>query len=312
MSTYLLSYPEPGFRPDKADANHGTALRAYQQWLDLCDHIMRAGGRILVLDPGPPSPSRKDGLADSVYAAYIGAPFLAPASGSGPLFLRARGTGEPRAVADDAVCSALSRAGLAVQVAEQRWQGQAEIIVLPRNRFLLTYGPHSDPASCEQVKRLLPLGAHVLCIQMATGSGLSGLAHLTAKGGASMLLVARNALASHTPEDIGKFIGSDTTEIHILSSEDIAAHATESLCVRGTVLMPPGTSTQLRGHLSRRGFQIVVVDVSALFGPAGGGPKTLCNEWPGFVLSDDSPSYASRRDELVARIDTYRAPRASA
>jgi hypothetical protein len=313
MSTYVLSYPRPGFRPPSSPAEGAlTAQRAYQQWLELCDHITRAGGRILVLDADAPLESTGSASEQAaVYSANIGAPFLSPGSASGPMFLRARdepGPGEPD-FERDPVCAALKRAGLSVQVAQHRWHGQAEMVALPRNRFLLTYGPHSAPESCDEIKRLLPMGAHVLCIEMATGTGMMGLAHFTSKSNSSLLLVDRSALRSHTPEDIVKFITQTGTkggtDVHILGREDVAAHATQSLCVRGTVHIPAGVSTLLRGYMARLGFQSLVVDVSALFGPEGGGPRALCNEWPGFVLSDDSPSYATHRAELFARMDKY-------
>jgi hypothetical protein len=169
----------------------------------------------------------------------------------------------------------------------------------------LTYGPNTDAASCDEVRRLLPMGAHVLCVETASASGLSGIGHFVAKGGASILLVERSALRSHSPDDLGKFVLGGTTELSILGSEDVACRAVESLCVRGTVFVPTGTSTQLRALLVRRGFPVVAVDVSALFGPAGGGPRALCNDWPGFVLSEDSPSYATRRDALITSIERY-------
>jgi hypothetical protein len=281
------------------------------QWLELCDQITRAGGRILVLDP-PGGPATAE-QASPLYAARIGAPFLNPADGQGPLFLRARGTADGDGAAldsdHDPVCAALRRAGLRVEVAEHRWQGQADILALPRNRFVLTYGPGSDEKSCEEVKRRLPMGAHVLCVETAAPSGQGALVLLTSKGGASVLLANRSGLRSHSPEEIVKFAGPQA-EHYILSAEDVAAHVTESLCVRGTLCMPVGTSTILRGHLLRRGFQIALVDVSELFGKggaAGGGPRALCNEWPGFVLSDDSPSYATRREELLALAERYEA-----
>jgi hypothetical protein len=313
MSTYVLSYPRPGFTPVGATAtDEQTAQRAYQQWLALCDHITRAGGRILVLDD---EELPTDVAQAAVYSASIGAPFLAPGSASGPLFLRARRDDGAFDLEHDPICAALKRAGLSVQLSEHHWHGQAEVIALPRNRYLLTYGPHSAPESCDEVKRLLPLGAHVMCIQ-TTDSGLSALGHFTTKAGASLLLLDRSALRSHSPEDIGRFLiqpgMAGATEMHIMGREDIEACATQSLCVRGIMHMPPGVSTQLRGQMARLGFQSLVVDVSALFGPQRGGPRALCNEWPGFVLSDDSPSYATLREGLFARIDQYGVPASSA
>lgn len=283
------------------------AKRALMAWLELADHITRAGGRILVLDP-PQEDIRlcsQDGNYDPVHAGRIGAPFLNPSTGAGPLFLRARGAEGVPDKDRDPICLALAHAGLKVEVAQRRWQGQAELIALPRNRFLLTYGPGSEAASCEEIKPLLPMGARVLCVEMAAGSGMDGITYLKAPSGDGILLVSRAALRSHTPGDLTKFVVGDRIETHILGAEDMAAHATHALSVRGTVLMPEGTSTQLRGYLARRGLQIVTCDVSALFGPEGGGPRALVNEWPGFVLSDDSPSYANRRQELISKVALY-------
>jgi hypothetical protein len=305
MATYLLSYPSPSFVPPGSTGQPpDSAHRALAQWLELCDHITRAGGRILVIDP-PSEPTPAAAAVNQVYASRCGAPFLNPPAGGDALFLRAHPSGAELSIDTDPVCRALRAAGLAVQVAKQRWQGQAEIIPLPRNRFILTYGPETDIASCEEIKRLLPMGAHVLCVETMSSNGLSGIGHFVAKGGASVLLVERAALRSHTPDDLGKFVMGGTTELSILGSEDVASRAVETLCVRGTAFVPAGTSTQLRALLVRRGFQVIAVDVSALFGPHGGGPRALCNEWPGFVLSEDSPSYATRRDALISLLDRY-------
>jgi hypothetical protein len=114
-----------------------------------------------------------------------------------------------------------------------------------------------------------------------------------------VLLVSRPLLKSHTPEDLGRFLG-DKVDVLIMDSDDTAAFASEALNVRGTLILPMGCSTILRGVLFRRGFRLVEVDVSALVGPAGGGPKLLTSELSGLVLSDDAPSYLLRRDRLVS------------
>jgi len=79
----------------------------------------------------------------------------------------------------------------------------------------------------------------------------------------------------------------------------------DQIALRGTIVLQEGSSTILRGQLARRGFQIVQTDVSQLFGPGGGGPRMLANELSGMVLSDDAPSYSSRRDELQQLLATY-------
>ena len=90
-----------------------------------------------------------------------------------------------------------------------------------------------------------------------------------------------------------------------VDEEDALDYACNSLCVDGTVLMPAGLSTGLRGHLVRRGFAIEELDLPELFGKGGGGPRCLVNELRGFVLNDDAPSYASRREQLHALAESY-------
>ena len=137
-------------------------------------------------------------------------------------------------------------------------------------------------------------------------AGSQGIAYLTAPSGAKVLLVHRRALASHTPEDLSRFAGSHV-EYFVLAAEDAQAGVTECLAIRGTLILAPGSSTILRGQLARRGFQLVETDVSQLLGGRPGGPRLFANELPGLVLSDDAPSYAWRRDELLERRASYKA-----
>lgn len=294
MATFILSYPDTAFVPHGAQANPAAASQAFAQWLKLADEIHRAHGRILVLDPG------YVGKLSSVYAALLGSSFLSPGKLPRPVFLRSN-HGEP--VAEDAIGRTIADAGLELRVATQPWQGQVDVIPLERNRFVITYGgvSGSSAASVEEVKALLPMGAQILTIELAPSCprGSAAIGFLNPSSGRPVLLVSRPLLKSHTPEDLGRFLG-DKVDVLIMDSDDTAAFASEALNVRGTLILPMGCSTILRGVLFRRGFRLVEVDVSALVGPAGGGPKLLTSELSGLVLSDDAPSYLMRRDRLVS------------
>src|SRR4051812_28708352 len=76
-----MSYPGPSWRPTQSSAQEPPAsLAALREWLALCDHITRAGGRIFVIDPpelsgAPPQP-------ELVYTARMGALFSQAADGA--------------------------------------------------------------------------------------------------------------------------------------------------------------------------------------------------------------------------------------
>lgn len=341
MATLILSYPGAAFRPEPAEvdaaapppASRDLVHAAMGQWLQLCDHITRAGGRILLIDPLSPRELGRDaaggtrGASSPVYAGRLGAAFLTPGTLNTPIFLRAVGSGAtagpsaeaaakeaapsaaPRAAADP-IDRAITQAGLQVRHSSSRFGGQLDVLSIDRNRYILTYGQgpsSSSRASLEEVKALLPLGAQTLLVELRPPyvSGSQGIAYLTAPSGAKVLLVHRGALLSHTPEDLIRFAGNQV-EYFVLSPEDAAAGACECLAIRGTLILSPGSSTILRGQLARRGFQLIETEVGTLCGPRHAGPRRLACELPGLVLSDDAPSYALRRDELLERRASYK------
>ena len=194
------------------------------------------------------------------------------------------------------VASVLSQAGLACRQAEHPFAGQADYFSLGRNRHLLAIGKGTTAKTTAEVRQLLPLGARLLEVELGSVShGLRCLSHLSTPAGDSVLLVYAGGLRSRSVEEFSRF---GTGEIEVMShdEEDGLAYAGSCLSVRGTLLMPTGISSSLRGQLSRRGFPLVELDLSHLL-PAGG-PRDLVNELPGYVLSDEAPSYTVRREEL--------------
>ncbi len=295
MATFILSYPDKAFVPRAISEQTASAASgaAFAQWLKLCDEIHRHQGRILVIDPASVGP------VSSVHSALLGSSFLSPGKLLQPVFLRAN---HGEAPGEDAIHRAISDAGLQVRAAQHRWQGQVDIIPVGRNRFILTYGQQdrgSSQQAIDEIKELLPLGAQVMAIELSPSCprGSAALCCITDPSNKSLVLVSRPALKSHTPEALGPFVGNNV-EVSILSAEDAALFATECINVRGTLILPQGCSTILRGLLLRRGFQLAEVDVSLVVGPQGGGPRLLACELPGLVLSDEAPSYLLRRERL--------------
>src|ERR1700712_3412419 len=117
MSSLILSYPGASFRPDGAAGEGAAAGSAEQrrvvyaalaQWMTLCDHLTRVGGRILVIDPrratarGAAPESVKEPAVSTVYAGRLGAVFLTPGTLNTPIFLRSRGDTDPTPTSPEA------------------------------------------------------------------------------------------------------------------------------------------------------------------------------------------------------------------
>lgn len=302
-SVFILSYPNATGLPPGI-----TSLRrAFEQWLGLCDHITRAGGTILLLDPATSEADTATTSArtDLLATARLGGVFVGarPDGSADALFLRGRGKEAPSPAESDPLCAQLRRFGLRLRDTSHSYGGQAEVIGLPRNRYILTYGPHTDAATCDEVAACLPLGSHILRVEVSRDSGLSAITYLQSRGGSSILLFDSSVMQHVTFAQIATFVG-DKVQVISLGSDDAAAGATQIMSVHGTALVPPGVSTTVRGQLWRMGFQVVEVDLSALGGPEVGiGPRAFAIAWPQCLLDDTLPTYASRRAELYRHLE---------
>jgi N-dimethylarginine dimethylaminohydrolase len=127
---------------------------------------------------------------------------------------------------------------------------------------------------------------------------------MATRGGDTVLIAFGGALVDRTLPELRTFCG-DKVEVLAIDEADCLAYAANSLCVNGTILMPTGLSTGLRGNLAKRGFTIEELELGELFGKGGGGPRCLVNELRGFVLTEDAPDYVSRRDRLYELADRY-------
>ncbi len=302
-SVFILSYPAPSAG---LPAGITSLRRAFQQWLGLCDHITRAGGTLLLLDP-PAAASGSEPVAqpELLATARLGGVFVGARSDgtTDALFLRGRDQAALSQSGDDTLGAQLQRFGLRLRNSSGRWGGQAEVLGLPRNRYILTHGPHTDAAVLDEVTACLPLGTHTLRVEVSRDSGLSAVTYLQTRGGNSILFFDSSVMQHVSFAQISTFVG-DKVQVVSVGSDDAAAGATQILSVHGTALVPPGISTTLRGQLWRMGFQVVEVELSALGGPEVGlGPRAFVVAWPQCLLDDTLPTYATRRAELYRRLE---------
>jgi N-dimethylarginine dimethylaminohydrolase len=199
----------------------------------------------------------------------------------------------------------LTEAGVETASAAHVWEGQADICTLPGNRFLLAWGVRSVKESLAEIRERLPMGARVLEVQLRDPyfHGDTCLNPLINRAGDPVLLAFGGALVDRTVPDLRSFLKG--VEVISVEEGDALGYACNALCVDGTVLLPTGISTGLRGHLARRGFILEELELGELFGKGGGGPRCLVNELRGFILTDTAPDYVSRREALHALAESY-------
>jgi N-dimethylarginine dimethylaminohydrolase len=298
-ASFLMSYPAAqwsirggeNFRSkSKAPTNPRAAMK---EWLTLCDAITRHGGRILVM---PPKADAATPMTGMMYTANSGALFK---QGDSWIWMLSKMSVAHRQAEPARIKNFWSDAGMPIVEAKHVWEGQADVATLPGGRFLVSWGVRSVKESIEDVRTHLPQGARVLDVQLRDPyfHGDTCLDAMTTAAGHTFLLAFGGALVNRTLPDLRAFLG-DKIEVISVEEDDALGYACNSLCVGGTVLMPTGLSTGLRGNLARRGFVIEELDLPELFGKGGGGPRCLVNELRGFVLTQDAPDYVSQRDSL--------------
>jgi N-dimethylarginine dimethylaminohydrolase len=304
-ATFLMSYPPKSWQirggenfrsKDKAMTNPQLAMK---EWLKLCDAIAAAGGRILVIPPPASTPP----LTGMMYTANSGALFK---QGDAWEFVLSKMSVEHRQAEKPYIKKFLDDAGMPTAEAPHTWEGQADVTTLPGNRFLISWGVRSVKESIDDVRARLPQGARVLDVQLREPffHGDTCLNALVNRGGDCVLLAHGAALVNRSVPELRSFLGNHA-EVVAVDSDDALGYACNALNVNGTVIMPTGLSTSLRGTLINRGFATEELDLPELFGKGGGGPRCLVNHLHGFVLNDDAPSYGVQRDQLFQIAETY-------
>jgi N-dimethylarginine dimethylaminohydrolase len=305
MPTYLMSYPGPSWHirggqnarsQSRSPTNPRQALR---EWIALCDAITRAGGRILVMSP----PSVDPPLTGMPYTSSLGHLFGVDEA---RVFVLANMAAAHRQAEREFARAFLADAGLRTTVAAHPWEGQAELQVAGGNRYIATWGVRSERASLDEIRPLLPSGSHLLDVQLRAPfvHGDQCLASLVTRGGAQVVLAHPAATVNMAPEALRRYLGN-SVEVYPVDADDAAALACSSMSVNGTLIVPSGLSTTLRGNLVRRGFTVEELHMPELAGKGGGGPRSLTNELRGMVVNPGAPDYLTLRDELMARADAY-------
>lgn len=305
-ATFLMSYPAAKWRIRggenfRSKARATTNPRAAMlEWLQLCDAITRHGGRILVM---PPLADADPPLTGMMYTANAGAMFK---TGDTWTWMLSNMSVEHRRAEKERIKAFWAEAGVPTVECPHTWEGQADVATLPGNRFLLTWGVRSVRESLDDVRPRLPQGARVLDIKLREPwfHGDTCMDAMTTRGGDTVLLAFPGALVDRTIPELRNFLGGNI-EVLPIDEADCLGYAANALCVDGTILMPTGLSTGLRGNLARRGFNLEELDLPELFGKGGGGPRCLVNELRGFVLTDAAPDYVSQRDQLHVLAERY-------
>jgi N-dimethylarginine dimethylaminohydrolase len=304
-ATFLMSHPGPtwairggeNFRSkDRAPTN---PKKAMLEWLKLCETISAAGGRILVMPPAAATPA----LTGMIYTANAGQLFK---NGLEWQFLLSKMSVPHRGGEREHIQKFFAEAGMPTGEAQHTWEGQADVAALPGNRFLISWGVRSVRESVDEVRARLPAGARVLDVQLREPffHGDTCINSLINPGGDQVLLAHEGALVNRTLPELRGFIGN-YGEVLAVDADDALGYACNALCVNGTVIMPTGLSTGLRGTLIKRGFKIEELELNELFGKGGGGPRCLVNQLAGFVISDDAPSFGVQRERLVNLSESY-------
>ncbi len=305
MATFLMSYPGPSWQirggenfrsKEKSATNPRQAMR---EWLKLCDAITACGGRILVMPPPDVTPP----LTGMVYTANSGALFKHLNEWQ---FVISKMSVAHRQTEHVQIQKYFAEAGVRTVEAAAVWEGQADVAVIPGNRILLSWGVRSVRDSVEEMRGWLQTGSRVLDVQLREPffHGDTCLDALVNRGGDCVLLAHEGAMVNRTLPELRSFLGTHA-EVVSVDADDALAYACNALCVNGTVLMPAGVSTGLRGVLIHRGFAVEELDLSELFGKGGGGPRCLVNQLAGFVISDDAPSFGVQRERLMHLADNY-------
>lgn len=274
MTTFLMSPPSPdwhiagGANPTSRQRAVTDPRRAFAEWQTLARALDARGAQIAVLPPDPAHP-----LTGLVYTSNAGQLFAAPRR-----FRLAQMSAAHRREERAQLERFFQDLGIAVEHAENPWEGQAEICT-DGEHYLLSWGVRSAPESVEEVQASLPAGARALGVQLRSPftHGDTCLCFLRHPDGKRVLLVYPGALLGTSLRELETFLGS-AAEVLPISEADALAQACNSLCVNGQVLTQGGVSRTLREALQARGFRVEALDLPELSGKGGGALRSLVND----------------------------------
>ena len=307
MTTFLLSYPTSLSQRTLHDQTESapldrSALQAIRQdWLGLCDQVIRAGAHVFVVSPDHQADAERSQLTGLLQLGKLGCIYnwVRPGGANTPIFVHMPSSAAHAAAEEATLRRQLVPLGLEILTVSQPDIRQSMLVPIGKGRYLYMVAPGQAHTQHTELSGLWPLGARVLSVSVAPGRQHHAGVALHSRGGQTLLLLDPGSLVGTTITDINRFVG-DKVEVLLLSAEDIAARATQALCVHGTVILPTGTSSTLRGHLWRRGFLLAEVNTATL--SSDGGPRALAAEWRGFVPDEELGTYATQREPLFQRL----------
>jgi N-dimethylarginine dimethylaminohydrolase len=298
-ATFVMSYPAAewnaaaGRAPREGVAKPRAAL---EEWIALADAILHAGGRILVCDP-----PAGGGAPSLPYTADWGALVR---RNDRALFLLPNAP-ERRQSETEIIRAFFASAGVEVQPLGVVSSGRGDLLQVSPGHYLFLAGTHSEAGASAIVARELGPAARYVegSVVAPYRFGDEVAAVFVNKGGDVIMIAHEPGMKGRTvPELRSAFQKADVISI---DADDADAGACSALCVNGTLIHPPGLSTGLRGHLLRRGLQLVELSLPELQGRGGGGARSLVNELYGFIIGKDAPDYTRARDRIVALVEKY-------
>lgn len=349
----LLVRPPPPVTLNKAGANYKSETtypvyrprQAFREWMAICDAIVAAGGDALfAFEPADdvflhiealaidaegnirPSDALSSAPIGTVDAVETGRVFTA----NGPWVRRNEGTlhalmphmlphrtGEGPYFIE--ILTQLAEANgltLAVETNPHRWEGMADVVLLPELALLT----HTVPGRYdEHLSKKTPRSSRAGVARAAEFGGVPAAAqcflelrypHFHGDTVHFALRHASGAVLAHYPG--GLYPGeaerlqsarTATDDLAIGADDAVDAYAANSRQVGAHLLVPKGVSPAFLADVRHRGVTPIEIELDELFGKAGGGPACATLYLPRDVsLPASHPlRYSQRRDEVEAR-----------
>lgn len=303
--TYLMSPPRADWAlRGKANFRSQTAgpvsaHKAREEWSQLADAIVAAGGEVLVC---PPHPAKN--LTGIIYTAEAGEIYRAP---SGELrFILPNMAVEHRREEADWIGGWMEGLGVRTEAIHARWEAQGDALrALGGSRVVHTFGSgryrRTEARAYEEVAHRLG-GKHIQ-IHFRADPWFHGNTFLNFYEGAELpprlgehatripaaMLVCPDALMPGELERLGRFLPE--VEVVQITPEQSKGYDTNCLQVNGTVIGSDSMSDTAEHVFRGLGLEIVRLDLGELFTKGGGAPVCLTNRLWG-AHPDEFPDHA--------------------
>jgi N-dimethylarginine dimethylaminohydrolase len=302
MARAFLMSPPPARWRIRGGANYKSVRRdsvsprrALREWLSLADAIEAHGGVVSVVPPPADPPEPLTGLMYTANAGWLR---------TGDRFRLARLSVAHRQEERGYLREALTKLfGWEIEESRSLWEGQADMCKLSGSVILLSYGVRSSRESVDEVAELLPSGQRYGAVRLREPFFHGDTCMDVLAGSNPTFLVFPGAFATPDEYRVVKKMASGEAELLEISEADALGYACNTLGLGEVLLVPSGLSAELQRSLVQRGYRLVELDFSELFGKGGGGPRCLVNEieTPGEPRSQ----YSGLRDSLYEQVESY-------